>query len=214
MNVRDLLCGMEDRAMDSQFQKDICAIYHPKDFGDTEPDCEVGYSHLLPLLTVDQKTSLEKMEQAYIQRRAYAAKYGFKCGMYGAFRQYFGASVAQDAGFQDLLCDDLLTQPGMQRHQENYADIELCNQLEQSIMDTLSEEDREYMVNITCAWQQRVYSAAHDGFYCGFRAAYDVMDAIVPMAKIRNMEKILITEYLMGYIQPYSEIECLQDLAA
>jgi hypothetical protein len=28
------------------------------------------------------------------------------------------------------------------------------------------------------------------------------------------MEKILITEYLMGYIQPYSEIECLQDLAA
>ena len=50
MNVRDLLCGMEDRAMDSQFQKDICAIYNPKDFGDTEPDCEVGYRHLLPLL--------------------------------------------------------------------------------------------------------------------------------------------------------------------
>lgn len=61
MNIKDLLCGMEDRAMDSQFLKDICAIYNPKDFGDTEPDCEVGYRHLLPLLTVDQKTSLEKM---------------------------------------------------------------------------------------------------------------------------------------------------------
>ena len=84
MNIKDLLCGMEDRAMDSQFLKDICAIYNPKDFGDTEPDCEVGYRHLLPLLTVDQKTSLEKMEQAYIQRRAYAAKYGFKCGLFGA----------------------------------------------------------------------------------------------------------------------------------
>ena len=214
MNIKDLLCGMEDRAMDSQFQKDIRAIYKPKDFGDTEPDCEVSYRHLLPLLTVDQKTSLEKMEQAYIQRRAYAAKYGFKCGLFGAFRQFFGASGVQDAGFQDLLCDDLLTQPKMQRHQENYTDIEVCNQREQSIMDTLSEEDREYMVSITCAWQQRVYSAAHDGFYCGFRAAYDIIEAIVPMAKICNMDKILNTEYLLGYIQPYSEVESQQNMAA
>ena len=202
MNVRDLLCGMEDRAMDSQFLKDICAIYNPKDFGDTEPDCDMGYRHLLPLLTVDQKTSLEKMEQAYIQRRTYAAKYGFMCGLFGAFRQFFGVSGVQDAGFQDLLCDDLLTQPKMQRHQENYADIELCNQLEQSIMDTLSEEEREHMVSITCAWQQRVYSAAHDGFYCGFQAANDIREAIVPMARIQNMGKILATGYVMGYVQP------------
>ena len=202
MNVRDLLCGMEDRAMDSQFLKDICAIYNPKDFGDTEPDCEVGYRHLLPLLTVDQKTSLEKMEQAYIQRRAYAAKYGFKCGLFGAFRQYFGASVAQDAGFQDLLCDDLLTQPGMQRHQENYADIELCNQLEQAILDGLSEEDQEHVVSITCAWQQRVYSAAHSAFYCGYQAGWKITEAIMPMAKIQNMGKILATGYVMGYVQP------------
>ena len=81
-------------------------------------------------------------------------------------------------------------------------------------MDTLSEEDREYMVSITCAWQQRVYSAAHDGFYCGFRAAYDIIEAIVPMAKIRNIDKILTTEYLMGYIQPYSEVERQQNMAA
>lgn len=214
MNIKDLLCGMGNRAMDSQFLKDICALYNPKDYGDTEPDCEVGYRHLLPLLSEEQKRNLEKMEQAFASRQAYAAKYGFKCGLFGAFRQYFSASDAQDAGFQDLICDDLLTQPKMQRHQENYADIELCNQLEQSILDDLREEDREYMVSISCAWQQRVYSAAHDGFYCGFRAAYDVMDDIVPMTKIRNMDKILITEYLMGYIQPYSEIERLQDLAA
>ena len=180
----------------------------------TEPDCKEGYRHLLLLLTAAQKTNLEKMEHAFASRQAYAAKYGFKCGMYGAFRQYFGASVAQDAGFQDLLCDDLLTQPGMQRHQENYADIELCNQLEQAILECLSEKDHEYMVSITCAWQQRVYSAAHDGFYCGFRAAYDIIEAIVPMAKIRNMDKILTTEYLLGYIQPYSEVESQQNTAA
>ena len=124
------------------------------------------------------------------------------------------STSAQDAGFQDLLCDDLLTQPGMQRHQENYTNIELCNQLEQAILECLSEKDHEYMVSITCAWQQRVYSAAHDGFYCGFRAAYDIIEAIVPMAKIRNMDKILTTEYLLGYIQPYSEVERQQNMAA
>ena len=48
MNVRDLLCGMEDRAMDSQFLKDIRAIYDAKDYGDTEPDCKEGYRHLCP----------------------------------------------------------------------------------------------------------------------------------------------------------------------
>lgn len=214
MNVGDLLFGMESRSMDDKYLEDICALYDAKDCGNTEPDCQEGYRHVLPLLTSDQKMSLEKLEQAFTNRRAYAAKYGFKCGLFGAFRQYFGASDAQDAGFQNFLCDDLLTQPGMQRHQENYADVELCNQLEQTILDDLSEEDQEHVVSITCAWQQRVYSAAHDGFYCGFRAAYDIIEAIVPMARIRNMDKILTTEYLMGYIQPYSEVERQQNMAA
>ena len=138
MKVKDLIAGMEARAMDAQFQKDICALYETKDYGDTEPDCQTGYAKLLPLLTEEQKMSLEQMEQAYIRRRIYAAQYGFKCGIFGAFRQYFGCSNANDGGFQDLVCDDLLTQPTMQRHHENYANIELCNEIDRAIMDTLS----------------------------------------------------------------------------
>ena len=93
MKVKDLLIGMESRAMDAHFQKDICSLYDTKDYGDTEPDCQTGYTKLLPLLTEEQKTSLEKMEMAYIQRRNYAAQYGFKCGIFGAFRQYFGTPM-------------------------------------------------------------------------------------------------------------------------
>lgn len=214
MKVKDLLEGMENRAMDSLFQEGICKLYDEMDYGDTEPDCKAGYEHLLPLLTEEQKMSLEQMERTYIKRRDYAAIYGFKCGLYGAFRQYFGASRALDGGFQDLVCDDLLTQPGMQRHHEHYANIELCNEIDRAIMDTLSEEDQEYMVSIACAWQQRVYSAAFDGFYCGYRAAYDLMESINPLVKVQNMEKILTMEYHMGYIKPYSEVERLQDMAA
>lgn len=214
MKVKDLLSGMETRAMDAQFQNDICELCNVKDYGNTYPDCQTGYEHLLPLLTEEQKMSLEQMEQAYVRRRIYAAKYGFKCGLFGAFRQFFGVSSAPDGGFQDLVCDDLLTQPRMQRHHENYSNIELCNEIDRSIMDTLSEEDKEHMVSITCAWQQSVYSAAFDGFYCGYRAAYDIMEEIVPLVKVENMDKILTMEYYMGYIKPYSEVERLRDMAA
>ena len=113
MKVKDLIAGMEGRALDTQFQKDICALYDTKDYGDTEPDCLTGYAKLLPLLTEEQKMSLEKMEQAYIRRRIYAAQYGFKCGILGAFRQFFGCSGVKDGGFQNLVADDLLTQPRM-----------------------------------------------------------------------------------------------------
>ena len=143
MKVKDLIAGMEARAMDAQFQKDICALYETKDYGDTEPDCQTGYAKLLPLLAEDQKMSLEQMEQAYILRRNYAAQYGFKCGIFGAFRQFFGYSKASDGGFDDLVFQDLLMQPGMQRHHENYANIELCNEIDRAIMDALSEENIE-----------------------------------------------------------------------
>ena len=202
MNVESIHKGMEERAMDPQFLKDIFALYDPNDYGDTESDCQLGYQKLLPVLNEEQKTSLEQMEQAYTHRREYAAKYGFKCGILGAIRQLFGLSRAQHSGFQDLLCDDLLTQPNMQRHQENYANVELCNQMEQIIMDTLYEDDREHLVSISCAWQQRVYSAAHHAFYCGYRSGWDIIEAIMPMAKAQNTNKILDTEYAMGVIHP------------
>ena len=60
MKVKDLLEGMNNRAMDSLFQDGIRKLYDEKDYGDTEPDCRAGYEHLLPLLTEEQKMSLNR----------------------------------------------------------------------------------------------------------------------------------------------------------
>lgn len=214
MKVQNILDGMESRALNKQYMEGIRSMYDARDYGDTEPDYQNGMEKLQDVLTDDQKVTLQTMEDTYKARRVYAAQYGFKCGIYGAFRQYFGFSGAKDGGFQDLVCDDLLMQPKMQRHHENYANIELCNQIDSAIMDALSEEDRTYMVSIACAWQQRVYSAAMDGFYCGYRAAYDIMEEIRPLVKIENMDKILTMEYHLGFIKPYSEVERLGELRA
>ena len=214
MQVRDIISQMAQRAFSFQFHDGILDMYNARDYGATEPDYETGFNQLASILTEDQMQALNHMENTYIARRNYAAQYGFKCGIFGAFRQYFGYSKANDGGFDDLVFQDLLMQPGMQRHHENYANIELCNEIDRAIMDALSEENKEHMVSIACAWQQRVYSAAFDGFYCGYRAAYDLMEDLMPLVKVQNMDKILTMEYHMGYIKPYSEVERLRDMAA
>ena len=214
MNVKDIIEGMADRAFKFSFLQGINDLYDSRDYGDTEPDYQMGFNHLMSLLTDKQKEDLNRMENAYSERRYFAAEYGFKCGLYGAFRQFFGCSGVRDGGFEDLVADDLLMQPKMQRHRSNYANIELCNKIDTEIMETLTEKDQEYMVAVVCAWQQRVYSAAMDGFYCGYRAAYEIMDLVNPLVKVQCVDKILTMEYHLGYIKPYSEVERLRDMAA
>ena len=214
MNVKDIIEGMADRAFKFSFLQGINDLYDSRDYGDTEPDYQKGFNHLMSLLTDTQKEDLNRMENAYTERRYFAAEYGFKCGLYGAFRQFFGCSGVRDGGFEDLVADDLLMQPKMQRHRSNYANIELCNKIDTEIMETLTEKDREHMVAVVCAWQQRVYSAAIDGFYCGYRAAYEIMDLVNPLVKVQCVDKILTMEYHLGYIKPYSEVERLRDMAA
>lgn len=214
MNVKDIIEGMADRAFKFSFLQGINDLYDSRDYGDTEPDYQKGFNHLMSLLTDKQKEDLNRMENTYTERRYFAAEYGFKCGLYGAFRQFFGCSGVRDGGFEDLVADDLLMQPKMQRHRSNYANIELCNKIDTEITETLTEKDQEHMVAVVCAWQQRVYSAAMNGFYCGYRAAYEIMDLVNPLVKVQCVDKILTMEYHLGYIKPYSEVERLRDMAA
>ncbi len=211
MKFQDILSTMEVNAFDKNYLEGLCTIYDSRDYGDTESDFTSGMLALDEILSDEQKQVLSQMEEAYKARRSCAAQYGFKCGIFGAFRQYFGWANPSDGGFMELVVNDLLTQPKMQRHHENFANIEKTNQLYASIADALSEEDQEHMVSVACAWDQRVYSAALDGFYCGYRAAYNTMTAIEPQAKGRNADKILLMEYHLGFIQPYSEVERLRE---
>ena len=206
MNVKEILEGMAARAFSATYLDGVCELYDARDKGSTEADYETGMAHLAGILNDSQMADLQEMEQAYESRRNYASVYGFKCGLFGAFRQYFSQHFAKDGGFQDLVCNDLLMQPKMQRHHENYANIERCNHLDAVISEALSEAGQEHLVSIGCAWQQRIYNAAMDGFYCGYRAAYDLMEAIHPLVKAENMDKILTMEYHLGYIKPYSEV--------
>ena len=214
MNVKNIIDEMGARAFAYSFLQGINDLYDAKECENIEFDYQNAFNHLLTILSDDLLASLNLMEGAYTECRYYAAQYGFKCGIFGAFRHFFGCRCVEDGGFQELVANDLLMQPKMQRHREYYANIELCNKYEKRIMESLSTEYQEHMVSVTCAWQQRVYSAAMDGFYCGYRAAYDLMESINPLVKVQNMDKILTMEYHLGYIKPYSEVERLHSMAA
>ena len=214
MSVDQILESMAGKAFKPILREAVCELYRSQNHGNAEKNYRIGMERLKGILSKKQQTELAQMEAAYEERRFYSAEYGFKCGLYGAFRQLFAYHPAMDGGFQDLVADDLLMQPKMQRHHVNYANIELCNQIDKAITDTLSEEDREHMVSVACALHQRVYSAAMDGFYCGYRAAYEVLEAIHPLVKVENIDKILTMEYHLGYIKSYADMERVQDNAA
>ncbi len=214
MKVKDVLIAMCNRAFNGLYLNDINRLYSKQDFDDIEAEYEEGQDRMIDALTMEQGDQLAKMEGAYQDRRYYVSEYGFKCGLYGAFRQFFGHTSPSDGGFQDLVVDDLMTMPKMKRHHENFEYIEMCNQIAAEIQATLSEEDQEHMVAICSTWDQRVYSAALLGFYCGYRAAYDIMEEIDPLVKVKAADKILLMEYHLGFIKPYSEVERLRDMNA
>ena len=89
MNVKEILEGMAARAFSASFLDGVCELYDARDNGSTEADYETGMAQLAGILNDEQKADLQEMEQAYKTRRNYVSVYGFKCGLYGAFRQHF-----------------------------------------------------------------------------------------------------------------------------
>ena len=103
MNVKEILDGMADRAFAYSFLQGVNDLYSSRDYGDTEPDYQTGFNRLLEILTDDKKEALNRMEGIYTERRYYAAEYGFKCGLYGAFCSSSDAPERKTVGSRILL---------------------------------------------------------------------------------------------------------------
>ena len=65
------------------------------------------------------------------------------------------------------------------------------------------------MVHVEDEIPNRIHNAALQGFYCGYRAALSIIEQVKPLATMEHIGKILTTEYVLGYIKSYSEIEHL-----
>ena len=95
----------------------------------------------------------------------------------------------------------------MIRHQSFYNRNEDNLTIANALKESLEERIYEHIVSIECAWGQRIHSAACHGFYCGYRAALNLIDDIKPLDSSRMIQHTLLLEYHLGYIGSYEEME-------
>ena len=101
--------------------------------------------------------------------------------------------------------------PGMQRHVDYYARNDEILRLGKELGEELTDENKEHVVSLECAWGQRIHSFACHAFYCGYRAALRVIDAVGGLESMSMIDHTLLLEYRLGYIGSYEQVEREQE---
>lgn len=210
-----LLKEMSVLVFGSEYQENIRAIYQADvdagKFATEEGEYAAAKADLPSMLSAEKIGLLDELESICQKIREYSASYGFTAGIFCGFRQYFTDDQEADGGFTKTVVDDVAMQPKMQRHHENYKNIERRNELGRQLDEGESEEVKEHLVSIECTWSQRAHSASLNGFYCGYRAALEVIEKVTPFSccKVRMVGKILSMENWLGYTQSFENRENL-----
>lgn len=213
MNTNELLTKMGDAAFGPLYHDEICAIFardvEAGKYGSEEKEYKAAMKRLQKLLPEDKLPLLSEYEALCVQIRHYSAKYGFIAGVYCGFKQILTFDQEYDGGFEQYVVEEVGLKPKMERHTENYANIEKRNEVHQKIIDSESKKVSNAMVPVECYWSQVAHSASLSGFYCGYRAAGAITDmvALTENNYIRRVSKQVTMEHALGYIESYSEME-------
>lgn len=210
MSVRSMLEDLKMRAFSSDYDEYIHAEYtkwSEENYKDEECEYAKAMCSLPAVLSDEQMDKLKMMESNYQQNCEYAARYGFDAGIYSGFNQFFAGTDASENGLESTLMKNLMEMPGMMRHiafhERNSANLKLGEALDAE----LTEENQEHLVSVECAWGQRIHSAACHAFYCGYRAALQIIDTIHPLDSTAMIQNTLLLEYRLGYINSYEQLE-------
>lgn len=107
------------------------------------------------------------------------------------------------------MVDEIAKRPRMERHHENYANLQKRHELYTRIIESEDEQTVDLMTTICCYWDQAAYSASMNAFYCGYRAALGITFTVTPFNHSLSTvsSKLLTMEHRLGYIKSFSEIE-------
>ena len=210
MSVRTMLEEMKKRAFDSAYDEYIQEEYAgwaEENYKEEEGEYAEAMRSLPKVLSAEQMDKLKTMEANYQKNCEYAARYGFEAGLYSGFSQFFAGTDASESGLESSLMKSLMEMPGMTRHidfhERNSDNLKLGEELDAG----LSEDSQEHLVSVECAWGQRIHSAACHAFYCGYRAALQIIDTSHPLDAMEMIQNTLLLEYKLGYINSYEQVE-------
>lgn len=213
MTTNELLDKMGTAAFGTFFTNEIRAIFtrdsEAGKYGTEAKEYNASIRALRKDLS-DQKLSLlSEYEELCCKIQDYSAQYGFIAGVYCGFKQILTFDREYDGGFDKYVVEEIALEPNMQRHTENYANIEKRNEVHGKITDGESKKIQKAMVVVECYWSQVAHSASLDGFYCGYRAAGYITDrvALTETSYMQRVSKQVTMEHALGYIESYSETE-------
>ena len=214
MSVASMLENMKRRALDSTYDAYISEEYDAwavESFATEEGEYDAARLELPKVLSSEQMEKLKTMEERYQQNRKYASHYGFEAGLFSGFQLFFSGNGITEDGFDRYLMKSLMEKPGMQRHVDYYARNDEILRLGKELGEELTDENKEHVVSLECAWGQRIHFFACHAFYCGYRAALRVIDAVGGLESMSMIDHTLLLEYRLGYIGSYEQVEREQE---
>ena len=214
MTVQNALEEMKERAFAPAFQKylfDTYKVLAQTDFSEEEKDYTAAEDYFTTILEQSENEILSQIKTNYEAKLRYASRYAFNAGLYSGFVQHFSNQDLVVDGFEKHLMQALFEMPGMQRHVDYYARNDEILRLGKELGEELTDENKEHVVSLECAWGQRIHSFACHAFYCGYRAALRVIDAVGGLESMSMIDHTLLLEYRLGYIGSYEQVEREQE---
>ena len=214
MTVQNALEEMKERAFAPAFQKylfDTYKVLAQTDFPEEEKDYTAAEDYFTTTLEQSENEILSQIKTNYEAKLRYASRYAFNAGLYSGFVQHFSNQDLVVDGFEKHLMQALFEMPGMQRHVDYYARNDEILRLGKELGEELTDENKEHVVSLECAWGQRIHSFACHAFYCGYRAALRVIDAVGGLESMSMIDHTLLLEYRLGYIGSYEQVEREQE---
>ena len=214
MTVQNALEEMKERAFAPAFQKylfDTYKVLAQTDFSEEEKDYTAAEDYFTTTLEQSENEILSQIKTNYEAKLRYASRYAFNAGLYSGFVQHFSNKDLVVDGVEKHLMQALFEMPGMQRHVDYYARNDEILRLGKELGEELTDENKEHVVSLECAWGQRIHSFACHAFYCGYRAALRVIDAVGGLESMSMIDHTLLLEYRLGYIGSYEQVEREQE---
>lgn len=206
MATRELLKQVEDRVFQPYFYEEICAAFDRQvadgKYSAVEQAYQKGIGVLKKRLSGEKREFLDDFERVCQQLREASAKHGFVAGIYCGFKQCLTACRKADGGFYHYVMEN---RDRRKTETEYDRQRELYKKLEQDSSGTT----QKHLEAVYDYWEEVMYSASVHGFYCGYRAAQAIADAVAwgEGDYMDRLSKQITVEYAFGYIRSYAQIE-------
>ena len=210
MRIDDVLGSMKERAFSDVFHKQLESLYTEqikRDGVSIEEDYNQAIQELPNLLNHSQMELIHELEAVLQPNRIYAGEYGFKAGVYAAFLQLLSPREQELDLFNRFVVRELFDKENMERHTEYNVRNIRYREITDKLYENATELLTEHIASVDSTWGERIYNAAYQGFYSGYRAGWSIIDDIRFLESAHRMRDILMTEYELGLVQPYAYTE-------